>query len=91
MDYIIVVYLNVFQRKMSTFHTLLFFDNDTQGVVVWKIIFIFMIYKKNIPSPIHTSRHFISYFMLHFMPVFCEFYAILCCFNQNFMLYFMLC
>ena len=53
MDYILLIYLNEFGSQISTFHTLLFFDNDTQGMMVWRILFIFvMICKKNFPSPI---------------------------------------
>ena len=29
MDYILLIYLNEFESQISTFHTLLFFDNDT--------------------------------------------------------------
>ena len=58
MDYVLLIYLNEFVSQISTFHTLLFFDNDTQGMMVWRILFIFlMICKKNFPSPImiHSS------------------------------------
>ena len=58
MDYVLLIYLNEFESQISTFHTLLFFDNDTQGMMVWRILYIFvMVCKKNTPltNMIHSS------------------------------------
>ena len=42
MDYVFLIYSNEFERKILTFHTLLFFDNDAQDITVWRMLFSYL-------------------------------------------------